>query len=440
MNSLQLRSYAKTFIMNSQEEVVDMNEIRDASERIDEDSCTSCSCSFCERSKLKSEGKQMIITRRVYTTNSAQIIREGRDDNEYEYRYGEKIKISTMNEGELRKNTNDNLGKKMKDCFFDRNNLLRNHGSCFSSFQQLLRPLTCQQKTTYDKVMKDDSTQSIDSRVPSIILLEEKQKIRSDRKREILLQHTKQDTLRKAENLKAMLENDLRTRTATATTASETFSHQFEIQQHDFAPTISHDSTIKSEDDYDEKHDVSITSTVSSISIPSFSDMMIYSLEKIDLSLSEDDPLNLLVVDWDQGDATENNDRHDMKGTNRKFNLSGSICRSCRDEASNDILIVRTRSGMSILSSFESGDENYNKQEINTYNDSFVSFDDVISNTALDITDGISYDDDIVDALSIAKMKSKNNNSEDDKAELDYLCDDSVQSLSVKSYERDDVI
>lgn len=424
------------FIMN-QEEVVDMNEIWDASDRIvEEDSCSSCSCSFCERSRSKSESKQILITRRIYTTNSEQIICEGRDDNEYGH--AEKIIISKMNEGELRKNANDNLKQKMKDCF-DRNDLLRNHKSCFSSFQQLLRPLTCQQKTTYDEVMKDDCSQSLESRVPSVILLEGKQKIRSHRKDELLIQHTKQDILRKAENLKAMLEEDLRTRTATATTVSEASSHQYEKQQHDFAQTISHDSTIISEDDYDEKNDASIANTVSSISIPSFSDMMIYSLENLDLSVSNDDPLNLLILDGDQGDTTENDDRNDMKGTNRKSNVSGSICRSCRDEASNDILIVSTRSGRSILSSFESWDENYNKQEINAYNDSFVSYDDVISTTALDITDGISYDDDIVDALSIAKMKSKNN-SEDDKAELDYLCEDSVQSLSVKSYERVGVI
>ena len=202
-------------------------------------------------------------------------------------------------------------------------------------------------------------------------------------------------------------DRDLKTRTTAASTSAENSIQPMGSTQN-IPQNISNDTTTLSDNDYDK--DYLIARTVSSISNPSFDDSSSHHTND-----SEDDPLHFLNVTDDVLNAIDEqlleNDHSKKCGQTfeKRFQLSGNFCQECRDESEVS-------------------------RELDVFiKDSLLSFDDV----NLDIIDGVSYEDE-ADAISLDLESyegiKKHQFSDDDKADLDNLCEESVQSDSLQSF------
>ncbi len=272
----------------------------------------------------------------------------------------------------------------------------------------------------FDEGTSDDQY-SFQSTVPSIIVLEERQSsLRIDNGDASILMKsighpTKQKIFQKVGSLYSMLDRDLRTRTAT-TTASTSADNSIQqlgtIMTNNISQDVSDDDTTTlSDNDYDK--DYLITRTVSSISSPSFDDNSLNQVQ-----YSEDDPLNIFDMQDDVMNAIYTQERkensiRDKRDLNMiKYNLSLSYCLECKDEQNN----------------------NQPDFDWNIFiKESLLSYDD----KNLDIMDGVSYDE--VDSVSIdlpilIETMKRHQLSEDDKADLNNLCEESIHSNSVVSF------
>ena len=249
------------------------------------------------------------------------------------------------------------------------------------------------------KLDRSNTTMSDQNTVPSIIVLEDKQSSqRSNREATSFVPShpgLKDNFLRRV----------VRTRT-TDTITEESIIHGNLTSDNKLLLEVSNETL--SDDDLDSEY--FLTTTVSSISIPSFS-----SPNEIPDSLPGD-KLKSLDLRQKTQDSFEEEKLHGIEI--RRKALSGSFCFECRDEEDENLSFVLSGN----LSRTES--ENI----IQSNKESFISYEDILSST-VDIADGISYDEDdfFMDSTLLK-------NSTDEKADLNYLCEESVQSNSVKSY------
>ena len=228
-----------------------------------------------------------------------------------------------------------------------------------------------------------------------IIFLEDKQSYSKSREAELLSisshPNKNQKVLQQVENLKSTL--DLRNRTATADTEGSTLQNdksQYEL-----------DSFTLSDDDYEQ--DISISRTISSISLSSFSD-----ISNCSLNLLTEDPLCILGLKGDDREMSSVDGHIDKSRVNE---IEYKSCTSHNDEN------YEIMSGG--LNMFTWGDVCVDIDIIDTKGDSFISYEGLIS-------EGLSYDENDEDLYNTHTYNL--NYSKDERVDLDQFCEESLQS------------
>ena len=380
----------------------------DKLQRIAEDSSTSCSCSWCERSRIrKKKTRRRSVSFHILIDDEQEGIEVQRKQKQHQTQPQQKqhmIDLPTIKPIDSNQNSNDvalrgyNFNCRKAFCF-------HSFFDMFKAKKQEEQDLSTLNNDTNDK-------NSIDSNVPSIIILEQKvssMKIDDgDSSSMKSSNQTRQKILQTAGSMFSMFDRDLKTRTTTTASTSIENSMQVMGSTQNITQNISNDTTTLSDNDYDK--DYLIARTVSSISNPNFDDCSSHHIDDY-----EDDPLHILNVKDDLLNAineqlVETDQSTKCRQTfEKRFQLSGNLCQECREESEVsrelDVLIK----------------------------DSLLSFD----NVNLDIVDGISYENEedavLLDLESYEGIK-KHQFSDEDKADLDNLCEESIQSNSVKSF------
>ena len=403
----------------------------DTLDRVDEESIISCSCTFCERDRSRfipldpvpTDEERIDNTIRENSTdnhNVLTLVEEGETANIFSHTeqeakipiHKEEVQIMHIYEEEEIDSTEK---KKCTTCCFDCKDLFPSNRLCYDSIVAFLR---LKRDTN---ARGNNKNEILRHNVPSVILLnqskEKRRKVGESSSSSIGIHSRRlvqKRSLQKADDLKSMSGKDLKTGSVTQTTVSE---------------LISNDTLSSDDDDY-----FTIAKTVSSVSIPSFGDLSLCSLEYLDLA--HDDPLDILNLNKHERDVCDNGERHhdfenennenSEKDRNVKSTLSStSAWLSCKDDTRDDTRDDSlTKFGRSILS----WDDEYEDHGINVFTDSFLSYQDALSG------DGISYDD-VEEKIDISGLRL--NNTEDTRAQLDEICEQSVQSHSSKSFMTD---
>lgn len=331
-----------------------------------------------------------------YAGRKEDVMRQGRDDLEQSDRDSRKAVISVSSK-EIQKDSNIKDQRKTgNSCINVVNDLLRNNRICFISFLECLNPLNfLDTQQDGDKNDKLQVCKSIESKVPLTIFLESKQQFFS----------RSGEAEEKVVFLKSTL--DLRNRTATVDTEGSTL--QNEKSQYEL------DSTTISDHDYDQ--DISITRTISSISFSSFSELSICSLD-----LPSNDPLCILGLEMDDREAS-NDDSRIIKCQTDEMDRESYMSYNVGKDDSCKI----TCGGQNM---FTWGDVYTDIDILDTKGDSLMSYEDLIS-------EGLSYDENDA-GLSNIQTFSLNYHSKEERVDLDQLCQESLQSCSMKSHAIDE--
>lgn len=370
------------------------------------------------------------------------------------------------------------------DVCFERQGFISNDKTCFSFFLEFLcYPRGVFEMPYYTNAAPLDVRKSL---VPSVITLNHKRKLCKRCSNMHQSTSTTEDSSHVADFM-GLIEKNFSNRTTTSTSLEKDLSNRTSTT---VCANTTNESVMISDDDFYQDDDMSIEHTVSSISIPSFSGLSIASVDSLGLShhdplgifvskrkdndklqsqdnplklfhtaLSHDDQLELLSLSEDTreskdfkrndydvedtnhdnsilipseernpSDCSEKNGERDEADVNSKF--TGTSYSSCRDEASDT---VSSKKNVKSHLSLGDDDDKSIEYDINPYHDSFISYGD-ISSSFSGLADAISYDDDAVQLFDMENIKIRTSFIDDDKADLDDLCDDSVQSISVKSY------
>lgn len=370
--------------------------IDDELKHLIEESSSSYACTCCDQDRFKI---RHVNSRRL---NKKDKSHEGRGDEDQRDE-AEKDKIEIVEQRKHNRKDVKAQDQKPKSPPDGDNTFLYNI-VCFKAFIEFLRPfdLRSKQKKQQPKVVRGLKG----SEIPSVIVLERRQICGKDEDyvHDSLSQQSnrKDRILQKVEDLKAMIEEDLRNRTnLTDTTISDDSSHHnnyVKKEDHRDAITLSDDSEYSNSDCYPNSP---IARTISSISFPFFPDAE----NSLDLDTSNyDDALQILDLKYSGKEETEDDCIAIISKT-----------RESKDETS-----VGERDA----------DEELDYQMLKEFKDSFISYEDICS-TSLDLADGVSYDHE----SDISTHLENLNESDEGKALLDDLCLESVQTKSVASIE-----
>ncbi len=381
----------------------------------DSSSATSCSCSFCKpnqgrKASHKCEDRDDVVDNRNGDIQQ-QNKRHSRD-----YSRAKTIEIQkTSADGSVS---------------------LRFDKVCLGLLIDFFRPLqvsTTQKQHNRDLNMNEDRGDT-SRQIPSIVICKGSIDINciEGRSSSITSNSMKLRILQKADDLQAMLEKDLKTRTTTETTSCSLENSNIDPN---YSSSSSDDSSIDKEMIKSNRECV-ISSSVSSISCPSFPDSVSACSKDYAHAYHE-----LGVLDLKEGDHNQTHDEQSRgEISNIQLQLSGDRFQDCHDDI--DYLSV----DRSIISLQDFKKHSGDFFDLKGLKDSFLSYEDALSkNLTLDIADGISYDDEkteVSHALSFPfdALDKRLDNSYDDRANLDNLCQQSEQSVrSIKSY-YDDII
>jgi len=318
--------------------------------------------------------------------------RECRDDHEQHEQHEQRNSYKTDRDEFL---VHQLQGKTQKQkskskLFFDNAfRMVQNNGMCSNIFYEFTK--TGKKKSSAKSKIRAKSKTRIElSKIPSVIVLEEKFTVKSMEEDYSLSSISKEKIKRKIDDLTSMLERELNTGTTGSESLESSSTNQFD--------QILEDRTSFFSDDSD----------VSSISCPIFAHTI--------ANTSHNDPLEILsLLSLAKEDMSDNEEESEKNKYIDGKQIFGSLSESeCGD----------------FCQQWLESDNRHIQHNMIKAKESFLSYDDIASNTFDDIFDGISYDDEgpITSLLSGIKFKST-----DEKPNLNELCEDSLQSGSVTS-------
>mmetsp|Transcript_4767 Transcript_4767/g.7013 ORF Transcript_4767/g.7013 Transcript_4767/m.7013 type:complete len:419 (+) Transcript_4767:61-1317(+) len=389
-------------------------------------SSTSCSCSFC---KPTGEGHT----------------REGRDDVAvYRHRNTQdavKTAVVKQIKGQGHNNPDFRVMEVQKKDINGDDTFWIHTNFCVGWLLDFLQPLTApQQQQKHDCDLKMSGTSIImnqdkeckSRQVPSIIICKENFDLNSsgERSSSIRTGNMRLRILQKADDLKTMLEKDLKNRTATETMSEYSSC----LNKSTCSGSMSDDSSLDIAM-IENSQEYLIFNSVSSISCPSFSDAATRCSKDNVYTLDDLDPLKVLNLEED--DHSERREEH-IVGYMNNSNVESLIsvdqfqeCEDGRDDLDN-LSVSRSRLYSQDCTKYSS-----DQRVLKEFEGSFLSYEDIIPKTlTLDIADGISYDEDGTDESNLLSMPLNTiESSIDDRADLDNLCQESIQSAkSLKSF------
>ena len=363
-------------------------------QRRKEDSDSACSCSFCNQDGI-----------RLAHTDPPELGTDQEDCGVWDDQNQE----DEARDGQVSKKQKQQY-QKFRGCF-NIGDMFRNNRICFNSFLDFVRPLDPRQRQNQTSNKSNDDTRDdtpISNKfdVPSVIKIEAKYLLhrRKDRKGNSpsVISERKQMILHKTENLKSMLERDLKTRATATAGQDEHVGNEYLIIR-----------------------------TVSSISCPSFTDVVTScSFDYLDLSRYDDPLKKVLDFNEDYRDESKIEERDDVNHSGETEKVKNCILHESHSIDSKNANDDDGNEDISLALSGLSKREECDTLGIHGQIDSFLSYEDVFM-TSLGINDGISYDD-ASDVSTISNMKLQV--SDDEKADLNDLCAESVQSGSIMSF------